>query len=55
MIVNQEELRVSHEKVTLLQGELNTLRRHCAEGEGGAASQELQNQAGRRSDDHYTQ
>lgn len=53
MIGNQEELRVSHEKVTLLQDELNTLRRQLAEVEGGAASQELHNQAGRRSYDHY--
>lgn len=51
-IRNQEELRVSDEKVTLLQDELNTLRRQHAEVEGGAASRELQNQAGRHSDDH---
>lgn len=54
MIGNQEELRVSHEKVTLLQDELNTLRRQLAEVEGGAVSQELHNQAGRRSNNHYS-
>lgn len=45
MIGNQEELRISHEKVGLLQDELNTLRRQHAEVERGAAKQELQNQA----------
>lgn len=53
MIGNQEELRVSHEKVTLLQDELNTLRRQSAEVEEGDASQELHNKAGRRSDNRY--
>lgn len=52
MIGNQEELRASHEKVGLLQDELHTLRRRHAEVEGGGATQELQNQAGRRSDDN---
>lgn len=52
MIRNQEELRVSQEKATLLQDELNTLRRQSAEVEAGAASEDLHNQAGRLSNNH---
>lgn len=50
MIENQEDMRVSQEKIKVLQDEIDMLRSQKAElesnGESAFQSQELQNQAG---------